>query len=131
MTIDRQALRERRRHGSVMQRRDLGHVRHGRDGARGRRLIGYHDGGSSRKRYYFAALHVLVRALLRRAYQHGEEQRRKQSVQQERREEASRQSFWIAPVPRIAPELHRPGPNFTALTAVLHPQEPAGSEAQG
>lgn len=90
MTIDGQALRERRRHGSVMQRRDLGHVRHGRDGASGRRLIGDHHGGSPRERYHFAALHGLVRALLRRAHKHGKEQRRKQSVQQERCEEASR-----------------------------------------
>jgi len=81
VAIDRQTLRERRRQRGVMQRRDLGHVRLGGDGASGRRLVGDHHRGSSRDRYYFAALHVLVRALLRRAYQHGKEQRRKQSVQ--------------------------------------------------
>jgi hypothetical protein len=90
VTINGQPLRERRRQGSVPQRRDLGNVRHWRDGTRGHRLVGKHDWGSARNRYHFAALNGLVRALLRRAHQYGEEQRRKQRVQQERCEEASR-----------------------------------------
>jgi hypothetical protein len=90
VAIDRQALRERRRHGGVMQRRDLGNVRHRRHRTRGRRLVREHRWGSPRKRYHFTALNGLVRALLRGAYQHRKEQLRKQNVQQERCEEASR-----------------------------------------
>jgi hypothetical protein len=90
VTINGQALRERRRQGSVSQRSDLGNVRRGRNGTRGHRLVGERHWGSPRNRYDLAAFNVLARALLRRAHQHREQQRRKQNVQQERCEEASR-----------------------------------------